>query len=438
MAVPVAGCRFAAFALAFALAAACLAGPAAAATVMYWQGSPELSASVVGTNEFVPGDEATLTVMVQNTGVNLYKQVHGAAIAQEELPNTAKFVRATLTSDSPLISVRTDPQQVGTIAGNGGRATLRYTLRISPDAATDEYVLPLTIDYESPVAMVQEASDTYNFVYTPASVTLPLTIRIKPAVRTEVLAVAEDTLTPGAEGYIDLTIRNAGYEDGRDAVVTMQRSGSSPVIPIDSSVYAGSFPANGTVSCRYKVAISDDAEAATYPAVVSVAYKNSEGAVVTALPVTIGVVVVAKPDLAIISSPPQVKAGSVSAITVRYRNEGVSAVYDANARITDHDPISIDDNVAYLGDLQPGEEKETTFTVAADKSAEPGEYSFDSRVRYRDSYGTSIQSDTVVMRMQILPADKGMFDNPAIIVAVLIVFIGALAVFAYWFRKGAQ
>ena len=419
------------------LLAAAAAAPATA--VMYSEGSPAFTAAIVGTNEFSPGDEATVRILLQNTGVNLFRQDTRGTITQEDLPNTAKSVTATLSSGTPLLSVRSDPLFVGTVPG-GTSVPLAFTVKISSDATAREYQLPLTIQYLSPVVQDQPASDTYHFVYTDETATIPLTVRIKPGIKTEVVDVAAEDLTVGGEGTIVLTLQNTGQEDGTDAIVTLTRNGQSPVIPVDSSVFAGDFSAgNGTIRCRYKVAVSADAEGQVYPVDVSVSYKNEEGSRVTESPVTIGVPVQGKPVFSVVSEVPQLAAGSTAQISIRYRNDGAITVYDAQARITAHDPLAIDDDIAYLGDIAPGGTADAVFTIEAGSSAGTGTYSFDSRIRCRDAQKNSIESDTVPVEIAILPAQGGPLSGSTALIAGIVVAIGAAAaILAYWYRKKRQ
>ena len=86
---------------------------------------------------------------------------------------------------------------------------------------------------------------------------IPLTIAIKPEVKIDVLDVVPVNLIVGTEGYVNLTIKNIGPDDGKRASVILLRNGDSGVIPSDSSVYIGDFLQNQTVNCLYKVSVSE-------------------------------------------------------------------------------------------------------------------------------------------------------------------------------------
>ena len=423
--------------LALVLLAGLLIAPASAA-VKYTQGSPEFTAMVTGTNEFHPGDEVTVQVLVRNAGLNLFKQVDDGTIAQEDLPNTAKFATIGLTSPTPLIVVKSDPRYVGDIPGNGGYAVAPFTVKITSDATAQDYSLPVFISYKVPLVTTQPSSESYQYGYDMANVTVPLTLHVKPGIKVNVVDVASDNITAGAQGLVRIRIQNTGPADGKDATLKVTRNGQSPVVPVDSSVWIGDVMAGETLDTLFKVSVSDDAGGQTYPVDIAVAYEDTEGSRASTAPVTIGVPVLPKPDFAITSPPGGVAAGSAATITVQYKNTGSSTVYAAQAGISDHSPVTIDNNVAYLGDVRPGETVSAVFTVHADSSAEPGNYSFDTRVRYRDAFATSIQSDTGVVIIQVTPAVKGIAGSAVLIVLIVAVILGAAALFLYRSRKGNQ
>ncbi len=76
-------------------------------------GSPALGAHIAGTNEFSPGDDVNLQVVIENTGLNQFMIVQSGIISPTDLSNTAKQLTATLSpGDAPLV-VKADPQIVG-------------------------------------------------------------------------------------------------------------------------------------------------------------------------------------------------------------------------------------------------------------------------------------------------------------------------------------
>jgi len=404
-----------------------IAAPVSAVTQHLGSG-PSFTAMVSGTNEYVPGEDATISIIVKNTGLNSMKQVALGTIQPEDQQNTAKTVTIGLASSGDAVIVKTDPQMVGDIQG-GNSVTVAFRVKISSNATAGSYQLPLTLQYRYPRVILQEAADVFEFTYNEAEDTLPVTLRIQPRVKAEVIEAVPGQLVSGSEGYLDLTIKNAGPENGTMAAVKLIRNGQSPIIPIDSTLYIGDFPSGGVVTCHYRISVSQDATNQTYPVDLAVSYTNREGTVMTSSKTTVGVPVNAKPAFAILSPVPEVPNGAGKTIEVRYRNDGNMTVYGAQARIIQHSPITLSDNTAYLGDIAPGASATARYELQADGAAEQKTYSFDSTIRYRDASGTSLESDTIPVQIAVIPAGSPPGGFPVLaggIIAAIVICIGLL------------
>lgn len=401
--------------------------PVSAAT-QYLGDGPSFSAMVTGTNEFVPGEDTTISILVKNTGLNSMKQVGVGTIEPEDKQNTAKSVTVGLASAGDAVIVRSDPRKIGDLPG-GSTATVAFNVKISANATAGEYQLPLRLQYRYPRVIVQPQADVFEFTYNDGDTTVPVTIRIQSRVKPEVVEAVPEQLTPGSEGYLNLKIKNAGPENGTMASVKLIRSGTSPIIPTAATVYVGDFPSGSTVSCRYKVSVSQDATGQTYPVDLAVTYTNREGSIATSSLTTAGVPVEAKPAFSVVSPVPELAGGSGRTIEVMYRNGGNTTIYAAQARITPHDPVTAGDNSAYLGDIAPGGSAAARFELQAAAGAQ-GTYAFDSTLRYRDVSGTSLESDIIPVRVTIVPAPgfafPGGMTGVAAIIAVIVIAIGIL------------
>jgi hypothetical protein len=392
----------------------------------YFGGSPRMSAAISGINEFIPGQDATIKVIVWNSGVNDLKFVTKGTIDRDELPTTAKMVTIGLfAGDAPVI-VKLDPQVVGDLQSQGS-AIVAISTKITTDATVGEYQIPLIISYTYLASSDQDASDTLRYNYKQMNETIPITIKVKPQVKIEILEVLPENLNVGAEGYLNLKIKNAGSEDGKKASVKIIRNGESPVIPIDNNVFIGDFPRNGVVSCRYKVAVSNEAENQTYPVDVIVVYENRDGDMVNSDSDTIGVPVLGKIRFTVTSGTVQLVQGSQSVIDVEYQNLGTTTAYDAQARLSAVEPFLSDDATAFLGDLKPGEKSTARYHIITDTAAVAKEYMLDTEVRYRDALGNSQVSDpfNVPILVQTKPAWSGLVQVLPAIGVLGLTFIGA-------------
>lgn len=407
----------------------------ASAGVKYMAGSPDLTAAVSGTNEFVPGDDAVISVRLQNNGLNEFKFVQSGIIDRDDMPNTAKLVTLALGSgDSPLV-IKSDPQMIGDIMG--GKSTLvNFDVKIPRNATFGTYELPLNIQYTYLWEADQYGTDSIQYMYREVNETLLLPVKIKQELQFSIISSDTEHMNAGTEGYLNLVIQNTGQEDGKAAILKIARNDNSPVIPTDSSTYIGDFPQGAEVTTKFKISVNKDAESKTYPLDVYVNYENGEGDVVDTDPTTIGIPVGEKVAFSVLSGPIEVSPGQKKIIAVQYQNTGGATVYSAQARISAVDPFTSSDDTAYLGTLAPGETKEASFDISVDGAATPKEYGLDSEVRFRDALDNSVVSDPFKLRITVVK-DSGIATilvNPLVLGIIAIAILGS----GYWLWRRRQ
>jgi hypothetical protein len=312
-----------------------------------------------------------------------------------------------------------------------------FSTKIRSDAPAGTYQIPLLLTYTYLYQAEQYGVDTIQYYYKTQNETLLIPIKIKSDVSIDVISAVPEHLNVGTEGYIDMKIKNTGFEDGSKAVVKILRTGNSPVIPTDSSVYIGDFPSGSTVDCRYKVSVSGNAERQTYPIDVVVVYQNNEGDFITSRSDTVGIPVGGKVEFMVISPSGEMNPGNKKIITVEYRNTGDTAVYSAQARISAVDPFTSNDDTAYIGDLKPGESKVVSFVISVDRTATLKEYGLDSEIRYRDALENTYISDTMKVKINVT-ATTGLttvLSNPIYLSIVIAGIIGAMYLVFHYRRK---
>lgn len=418
-----------------ALVLACMVSPVAAGT-KYTGGSPEISAAIVGTNEFHPDDDATITVMLQNTGLNDYKFVQSGIMDRDDLPNTAKFLVLTLDANGAPLVVKSDPQMVGDLDG-GSSITASFNTKIDHNAPAGTYNLSLNMNYTYLWSADQWGLDSIQYTYKSTNISLTLPVKIKPELRIDVLSTHVDQLNVGTEGILTATVRNTGTEEGKKAVIKIARNGDSPVVPTESSVYIGNFPMNGTVDAKFKVSASTNAEGKTYPLDIYVTYENEDGDTVDSDHVTIGVPVGNKITFSIPSSPAEIAPGEKKVLSFDFKNTGDATAYDALARISAVDPFTSNDDTAYLGDMAPGETRTAKFEVSVDSGATKKSYGLDAEVRYQDAQDNSVVSDTIKAPVEIVARSDGNgIPVLAIVGVVIVIAVAGIGFFLY--RRNKQ
>jgi hypothetical protein len=412
----------------------CLTAPVMAGS-KYMAGSPELSAYISGTNEFSPGKDVQLNIVIENTGLNEFKFIQSGIVDRDDQPNTAKFLTVTLNAGDAPIVVKSDPQMLGDLKG-ASSASAVFSTKIRSDAPPGIYQIPLSLNYTYLDQAEQYGVDTIQYYYKTKNETLLIPIKIKPDISIDVISAVPDHLNVGTEGYIDMKIKNTGFEDGSKAVVKIIRNGDSPVVPTDSSVYIGNFPTGSTVDCRYKVSVSSDAERQTYPVDVVVVYQNNEGDFITSRSDTVGIPVGGKVDFSIISPPGVMNPGNKKVLNVEYKNTGDTTIYSAQARISAVDPFTSNDDTAYIGDLKSGESKPVSFIISVDRTATVKEYGLDSEIRYRDALDNTYISDTMKVKVDVTSPTgiTTVLSNPIYLSIIVAAIIGIIYL-VYHYRK---
>ncbi len=413
--------------LLISIAALLIAVSPASAGEQYMSGSPDLSAYLGGTNEYSPGQEVQIAVVVENSGLNQFKFVNTGLVSRDDLPNTAKFLTVTLgAGDSPFI-IKSDPQMLGDLKASS-TATGRFTVRIPADTPAGVYNLPVRLNYTYLQTAEQYGVDTVQNFYKTKEETFEFPVRVKPDVRVSVISSKFRDLNAGTEGSVTLEVKNIGHEDGKKAILTLARNDGSPVVPTEGSAYIGDFPAGGTATAVFRASVSDSAEAQTYPLDVYVRYENSDGDIISSDVETIGVPVGGKIKFVIVSDSESVSPGQKKTIRVQFRNTGGATAYQAQARVSMVDPFSSSDDTAYLGDVAPGETKEAAFLVSVDKTATLKKYGIDAEVRYNDAFDNQVISDPIKLGLTVAEDSglvAGLLKNPIVLAVLAAIIIGA-------------
>lgn len=401
----------------------------------YMSGSPNLTVSIVGNNEFTPGTTVPLKLQVQNTGLNQIKFVQSGIVDTDDKPSTAKMVTVSLLpGDSPIL-IKSDPQMIGDIQGSQS-ASASFDIRVPDDAKAGRYTLPVIIDYTYLGNAEQEGTDSIVYRYVNKKQEIDLPFVVESAINLNVTHVSTENIVAGGSGYIILTLKNSGADTGEKAVANLTRSGNSPIIPVSSSVYIGTFAPGDTVEAKYKVSVSKDAEPQDYPIAIAITYENADGETVTTPSQKIGVPVGEKVDFSVTSNAPEVNPGKKKAIEVTYQNDGSATVYGAEVRLSAVDPFTSSDDLAYLGDLEPGQTAVARFGVTVDADADAKTYGLDSEIKYRDALDDSHVSDTIKVPVNVVKAEGlvALLSSPIAIGIILVLILGG-GYYLYEYRR---
>lgn len=391
--------------------------PASAGT-KYQTGSANLSVSISGSNEFSAGNTETIALKIQNTGLNTMKMVQSGIVDRDDVPNTAKMVTVSLDAGDAPIVIKSDPQMIGDVTASTS-TPVSFTVLVKDDAKAGTYELPVTLSYTYLAEADQQGTDSVSYRYNKKDINLNIPFTVKPSITLDVTDVQTESLNAGGSGFVTLTLKNSGNDSGFNAVAKLLRKDNSPVVPVDSTIYMGKIEPGTESTAKFKVSVSKDAEAQSYPLSIRVDYKNSDGENLSTQAKDFGVQVGSKVSFSVTSAPATINVGQKKVIEVQYKNDGSSPAYSTEARISAVDPFTSNDDLAYLGDLKPGESGVAKFEISASSDATVKTYGLDSEVRYRDALDNSQISDTIKVPI-IVESAQGMGPLPGVIVVLLI------------------
>jgi hypothetical protein len=261
-------------------------------------GGPDLDATLIGDNQYSRGDTATLNVGLMNKGVvEGFKSEKDAdtsvdtVLQQSEMKYetqtvTAIGILATLTSDNSNITVKSGPQEAGTLQqGKQSASPTKFTIEISKNAPAGTYPLNLQLSYkyESNVAVTGDNLDTATGLVTNQGVGVwyenktqnqIIMVQVKKEPYFEVSQV-NGSLYPDKGGMLYVTYKNTGEEPAKDATVRL--SASDPFSTTDDQAFLGTLKPGDSATAAFNLAVDKAATPKSYSLDSQILYEDTEG-----------------------------------------------------------------------------------------------------------------------------------------------------------------
>ncbi len=279
-------------------------------------GSPELSASISGTDEFERGDTVTLSVDLTNYGRVLgFKEDHtpqnpkefalkNSELQEEYKKTTALGIIANLVSNTTDIEVKSGDQVVESLkSGQKTQSPLKFTIKIAKHAPSGEYPLDLNVsyDYQDNVRVDASTLSTEggtpnlvnyraSYLYQKANQTIPLTVKVKKQADFEILGSNSDLKAGEKKGEVKATYRNIGDEPIRDAVARL--SIFKPFSSTDDQAFIGDLGPGEEANVTFRIDVDSDATPKEYGINSEIKYTDVNGDTVISesmkIPVNVG------------------------------------------------------------------------------------------------------------------------------------------------------
>ncbi|WP_318569292.1 COG1361 S-layer family protein [Salinigranum marinum] len=242
------------------------------------------------------------------------------------------------------------------------------------------------------------------------------------------LSAVESTLRVNYEGTVTGTVTNQGPGTISDGVVVYQPASEN--FDASETEYAIPDLAPGeSAEFAFDIEVSSAADPGSRQLRFLVQYENEGGDSRQSGPLNARVAVDAERDpFTVEASEATVAAGDSGRLTLTVTNAEDETLSDISAKLFVDDPISSNDDEAFIGELGPGESAEITFEVSTAGSTFAKDYPVSVDFEYDREDGTTQVSDT--FRLPVTVETGGGGDLPITLVAGLgaLVLIGVAVV----------
>jgi hypothetical protein len=257
-------------------------------------GSPDLNATIIGSNEFDRDQTATLNIDVMNKGKLLgFKndrtpydsdEIYAAQTEmklESSIVDAANVVASLSVDTGSPIEVKSLSQQIGSVkSGENALMPAKFDIKIDKKAKAGEYNLYLNLfyDYQKNVQIMNSnaAAQTYdaNRWYGMMNQNQTLKIKVKDQADFEMVNTT-GSLSPGGENIINIAIKNTGEEEARNVKAIINPA--DPLSTTDSTAFLSTIAPGSTAVAKIKIKADGEAVPKIYGIDIVLKYETPEG-----------------------------------------------------------------------------------------------------------------------------------------------------------------
>ncbi|QIO24780.1 COG1361 S-layer family protein [Haloarcula sp. JP-L23] len=351
------------------------------------------------------GDDGNVTLTLENAGTTRVRQVLVSLRSQSGELDVGDAANASRFVDE---------------LRPGERRTISFRVAAPEDAGSQRFPLRLRVDYEDRTGDSQPAE------------TRLLGVTTTPEQSFTVVNVS-GPLRVGAEGTVRASIRNRGPLAVSDAFVTLS-VGSENLKLQENESAIGRFRAGETATISFPVEVLDETEPGDRRVSFVVEYTNAEDETrqSDSLP---GFVAVdgRRPVFVVRAANTSVDVGESDVITLVVTNNVDVPLTDVDAKVFVNDPLSTDDDQAFVGRIDPNETVRLAFAMSAAGGATPKDYPLSIDFQYQEPDEETKLSDTYRVPVTVQePAGDGI---PWLLLLALLALLLVIAAAVVRYRR---
>jgi len=352
---------------------------------------------VVGVESRSPGESGTFALEVENNGT---ATANDAVVELSSLTGDVQFGAGGSgggQSQQAQGGQSQGQQGARTFVGQwepGERRTLLFQGTVDEDTPVTELPASLSVDYvddagvefasESTVGITPEGDQAFTF------------------------ESSDSNLRVGQEGTVRGTFVNEGPGEAENVVVTLEPPGRNVEV-LEPELALGDLAAGESVDVAFDVEVSSSGRAGDRQFTLSTEYESAGGDDRTADPVRFREPVDPSRDVfAVSAADATVTAGETERVVLSVTNNQEQTVTDVSAKLFTSQPLSVDDDEAFVAELEPGETAEIPFRVSASGSAMAKDYPVSIDFQYVDESGETRLTDSYRLPVRVEEASGGL------------------------------
>jgi hypothetical protein len=352
------------------------------------------------------GERGTVEVQVRNAGRTAVKD---AAVTVQ---STDPVLTLGSTASATSFAGRWQPGEV---------RTFELAASVGSEAEVRSYPLSLFVDFETADGESRRS----------ASVTAGIVPQPEQSFS---LAELNSTLAVGDEGKILGTVTNTGETVVRNPVVVLSADNTN-LVPVETEYAIGNLQPGESAPFEFTADVTDAADAGPRQLSFVVRYRDADNDQRRSDPLDARVDVGPRQDrFGIEPVSATFQPGATDLLELRVTNAGSGVVSDVSAKLFTDDPLSSDDDEAFISELAAGESTVVRFSLSvASGAVERKVYPVSLDFQYEDADGDTRLSNSYDVAVQVTTIEnEGTLPTTGIAVAAVVL----LAVIAgLWYRR---
>jgi hypothetical protein len=361
----------------------------------------------------MPDDLGTITVIIKNT-----------ANSATQTENSGLYTNEFTTTRITDINVNIESVQ---LEGNGIKVVSRDFDRVGEIGPGQS--IPITFTVRAPAEPGMYYPEVWIDTTGGKSTRYPIPVNVNTAVgiRKQAILIVEsalpDTVNPGEEVPVELTIRNGGQTLADNVIVEIGNV-STMIAPKKTDLYHVGVVNAGEQKTVDIVLLSDKkTDPGLIRVPVTLMYNWVDGSA-HADTTSIDVMMKGKAELGFVSvdsSPRRITANQPFDLTIRIENTGTGEAKQVASTV---DLPMTGTKQSFIGKIKPGNDAPAVFML---DGARGGTYDYTTTITYVDDLGTHMVSRE--MSLRVAPEDY----SGVIILVVLIILAGGFVAYRYWY-----